>query len=690
MSLRATYIAFLAVACFASVAHSTCSPGQFQGFLVSATSGTDTWCTRMDNSVSNPPDPSQVSLTSCCGNCAVGYMNPTGTGACTACAPGSAQSQPGQADCTPCAPGSFTDYSGSPTCHPCPVGTITPTNSSSSCFVCPLNSEPNYFRTQCVCRAGYYMTPASQCTPCPEGANCQSPGNTYDTLVAAAGYWKVDEYFSKCPIPQACLGNNFCAPGYRGFECHSCSGNHGWSEIELKQQCSYCDSSRFAIITAATVGSCVIAAGVAIWVAITYSTHPRLYFIVPLTIFLSMAQVNFLVATKPSAYSDWFSDYFLLYCRYVSSIRPTILELHCLFNDTVPHSIYIQGIYMLFLPPLIALLATIMASYYLSRNPVQYRIGNQSYPTPGFGGIFATACSCVWFILYPDAMWQAFMMWDCKRVVDVRVLFYDSSIICTKTSYYVASYMLGIPLMLCLPLMHLLTALSKKSLRQAAILLSQGYKESHYLWYWLVFIRKGAIAGIMAFVEHENHRLLGVCMVILFALCFQGYFHPYVHDGHNLLEICALALLFVQFYFRIFFFSSLTESTVREGMSYTIAAFIILFFILLIVFIFRYWRKYTQEIEEEAKMAEDVEMVQGQTVVRKDEDDSSDDDDGPAGSKLSSGTTGTGGQSATEESTSRIPTQSRRSVKGLPSDILEATEPSQHEKQYKHKIVLHL
>lgn len=505
-----------------------------------------------------------------------------------------------------------------------------------------------------------------------------------------------------CPISQSCKGNNLCSEGYQGFLCHSCSGFYGWSEIDLKQECKYCDTGRFAIITAVTAGSLVIALGVAIWVAITYSARPKLWFIVPLTIFLSMAQVNFLVATKPSQYSDWFSDYFLLYCRYVSSIRPTILELHCLFNDTVPHSIWIQGMYMLFLPPIIAFIGALLAKVWLKRHPVQYTLNGVLFPTPGFGTIFATSCSCVWFILYPDALWQALMQWDCTRIGGRKVLTYDSAINCTSSSYYSASYLLGVPLLLVMPLMHVLTAFAKKSLRQAAILLSQGYKETYYLWYWLVFIRKASIAGVMAFVEHENHRLLGVCMIILVSLCFQGYYHPYVHDGHNLLEIAALALLFVQFYFRIFFFSALTTPTVRNGMSLAIAVFIIIFFLTLFYFFIRYAKKHRDEAEaDDQRMQAERELLDQQQVMEKNEDDSSEDDK-PIASKISNGAgSGNSGQNGNmEESASRI-TQSRRgSTKAVTVQDLELMEPSSagatanqrqdmQRQATKHKIVVH-
>ena len=675
-------------ACLAAVAISQCTTGEFEGFEVTA--GPDTYCTLLDSSVSDPVPASATGLPACCGTCPAGTYNEHGTGPCTKCPAGSAQPQAGQGYCEACPPGKYSPDPAEASCRGCPAHTYSSVYNATECSTCADNMVPNYWNTTCICAAGYYSNPGHGCVECPVGADCSSEGNTLASLTAGPGFYRVENMIVECPIAESCIGNNFCAYGYQGFMCHSCQGQFGWSEYELKQSCSYCESSRFAFICAIILGCVIIAIGVAIWVAITYSAKPKLYFIVPLTIFMSMAQVNFLVATRKSAYADWFSDNFLLYCRYIASIRPTILGIHCLFNDWTPHSIYIQGMFMIFFPPAIAFLGAVFAKGYLDRHPVMYKLGDKVYRTPGFGGILATCFSCVWFILYPDAVWQAFLMWDCTKTGSTDVLTYDSSIYCNKASYKVASVMLGITLLACLPVMHVITGLSKKSMRQAAILVSQGYKESHYMWYWMVFVRKLAIAGVMAFVEHENHRLLGVCLILLFSLCMQGYCHPYVHDGHNLLELVSLSILFVSFYFRIFFFSTLTTANVRLGMTSFIASLLIILGVMFIVYVYRYWVKHAAEIAEEEQAALDNADAEeaAKAAGGANPDDSSDSDGGtakPLPSKIGPSANGSGNGSGREESSSQAPGQSRRGST-RPGDVemepAGATSP-------KHKIVIH-
>ena len=645
-----------------------------------------------------------------CIDCQPGSVASSNKTACEVCEPGKyfdPTATPAMTECTECENGKYA-LEGASVCTDCPDGSITNNSTGhGQCMVCPTGQWSNTNHTECICATGFYLTEADTCAPCLPGMKCDEPGVTLASVVALPGYYKIGDYVDECPVREACLGNNVCATGYTGLMCHSCVAKYGWSESRLQQRCEYCSASKFLIILAIFFCGLLIALGVAIWVAISYSVKPKLFIIVPLTILYSMAQVNFLVATKPSQYADWFTDYFLLACRYIASIRPTILDLHCLFNKSNPHSVYMQGVFMLIYPPLISLLATVMVSKYVQNHPLQYALHNKNYGTPDFKTLFATSASCVWFILYPDAVWQAFAMWNCLDVHGNKVLYLDYGLSCTSGTYYAGTILLGIPLLVLMPLVHLITFYNRG--RQAAILVSQGFKDHMYLWYWMIFARKVAIAGVMAFVKYENHRLLGICIVILVALCFHGYFHPYQHDGHNLLEIIALGVLFTQFSFRIYFFSDLTTSDVRDGMRYTVATFLCAFAVIWIFFVIRYWFKHREEVKrliQAASEAQNNSQESGQDIGDGEGDGSESDepiaDPEAMGSKKSSGQ-GSGQREdageivGKEDSISRVSqskqniSSRRQSIRGGSSGTHEVVDMQEIElTKPKRKIAIHM
>jgi len=68
-----------------------------------------------------------------------------------------------------------------------------------------------------------------QCTRCPTGSSCSTPGFTSETLPVLSGYWRSSPHsaiVTPCVNPRSCLQDSTCAEGHTGPLCNVCLPNY--------------------------------------------------------------------------------------------------------------------------------------------------------------------------------------------------------------------------------------------------------------------------------------------------------------------------------------------------------------------------------------------------------------------------------------------------------------------------------
>lgn len=143
-----------------------------------------------------------------------------------------------------CLPGTYSENPGSEVCLPCPQGSVAPLGSSfctrcatsglvanlnlQICEPCPSNAQSGD-GILCECDQGYYLTyDFSECSLCPEGADCSQNNLTSSSIVASKGYWRdptnAGLVLYKCLDLNKCTGYNDegCALHHTGPLCELC------------------------------------------------------------------------------------------------------------------------------------------------------------------------------------------------------------------------------------------------------------------------------------------------------------------------------------------------------------------------------------------------------------------------------------------------------------------------------------
>jgi len=148
---------------------------------------------------------------SSCSLCPVGTFSDASATSCTLCPVGTSSATSGAGSCNACAPGTYADQSGQVSCILCAPGTYSNLTGASSCLACPDNSTSSPGQTVCSCNSGYIAKTVDgtmQCSLCPEGADCSSPGTTWENVVALPGWWRSGEQFYRCLLQQSCPGGS--------------------------------------------------------------------------------------------------------------------------------------------------------------------------------------------------------------------------------------------------------------------------------------------------------------------------------------------------------------------------------------------------------------------------------------------------------------------------------------------------
>lgn len=141
-----------------------------------------------------------------CSICTVGYVSREGAHNCTACGPGfSTEGQEGLSSCYPCTPGYYSTDFASAHCMMCDIGTYSG-GKATGCITCGQGTyNDKKGQGSChVCGEGYYsaalgLTSKDQCHICPAGSYCPD---------------------QKTVAPLLCPRNHYCGEGSaRSKEC---------------------------------------------------------------------------------------------------------------------------------------------------------------------------------------------------------------------------------------------------------------------------------------------------------------------------------------------------------------------------------------------------------------------------------------------------------------------------------------
>ena len=152
----------------------------------------------------------------------------------------------------PCEKG-YTCIKGSGSQTPCPLGTYNSEIQSvdtAKCLNCPLTYTTLNIASQsildCVCDVNYYAmhqgNTSSVCISCMNGLLCNLPGLNSSSVKVEVGFFpiRVGDSINVLPCAYgACTnssGSNFCAHGYEGFLCSSCS----YSFYKSSNECLTC------------------------------------------------------------------------------------------------------------------------------------------------------------------------------------------------------------------------------------------------------------------------------------------------------------------------------------------------------------------------------------------------------------------------------------------------------------------
>jgi len=220
--------------------------------------------------------------------CDAGYYSVNASAnACQICPEGFAQPASAQSSCELCSAGRFSK-SGASACDECPPATIAPLAQSSNCLACDINAFANPDRTNCLCRAGFYLDDAHidtnatsdstftniECRVCPAGFDCAQPGEQWSTIRVQPGHWRESLSTTtcfRCNNPQNCLGghSSVCDSGRIGPLCALCLD--GYSSTTPSAPCTKCPSAGDSLLQTVGIMLALIIAIVVMYWAILKS-----------------------------------------------------------------------------------------------------------------------------------------------------------------------------------------------------------------------------------------------------------------------------------------------------------------------------------------------------------------------------------------------------------------------------------
>jgi hypothetical protein len=125
----------------------------------------------------------------------------------------------------------------------------------TACSECANGASPSEDKLRCVCGIGLYEKAnyadnTRQCLRCPQGASCSTPGQTWDDLATAGGWWRPNNQsldYYRCLRQSHCLGgiDSTCGSNRRGPLCSLCLS--GYKAGDSNSDCTICPSENASL-----------------------------------------------------------------------------------------------------------------------------------------------------------------------------------------------------------------------------------------------------------------------------------------------------------------------------------------------------------------------------------------------------------------------------------------------------------
>lgn len=161
------------------------------------------------------------------------------------------------------------------TCLACPANQIKTSAGTDGCVSCPVGFQSSD-GLNCVCPAYSILDSAGTgCEDCPLGGDCSVAGANVTNLDIEPGYWRASSLTTDirvCYNFDACVGGTvdteYCATGYDGPYCATCTSDHYISGYYMCKECS--NGKRAHKIITIVIFIAVIIAGVLLLVHYGY------------------------------------------------------------------------------------------------------------------------------------------------------------------------------------------------------------------------------------------------------------------------------------------------------------------------------------------------------------------------------------------------------------------------------------
>eukprot|EP00742_Colponemidia_sp_Colp-10_P008055 GILJ01008690.1.p1 GENE.GILJ01008690.1~~GILJ01008690.1.p1 ORF type:complete len:1240 (+),score=147.43 GILJ01008690.1:25-3720(+) len=474
-----------------------------------------------------------------------------------------------------CVPGAYGDWG---TCTLCPVDTYQDVAGAvHGCISCPLhsttlNTTGASSKDACLCEPGYYWI-QDQCAPCPanymklqpgrqqcdrcpeQGVSCFGGPSSF-----MPGYWRSSHDlnsvtdFYECPIPEVCVVNGSsgvtdCYNGHTGPMCLACQPRHS----KIGDYCYECWS--MSLLVPLFLISIFISIPLAIYL-VKRNMQEKDDIAIVGRITLNSLQVlsssMTMLQNQPPATYKKATAWMVL----ANGLAVGGFLTDCLFNMTFYEKYALQ----MAVPVIVGV--TTSVGIFLA---IKYR---------QWKGLDATtlrrsaipAIVILLFFLYNRLVNEVFRMFDCypDALPDRRTGNYylreDMTVLCFEVqavvanSFFLAIYVIGIPMAAALKLLRNKTRLTDPDFRVRYGFVYAGYARNFFLWELMVILpRKLLVSSIGAFVDDSALQIFLSMCVTCVAIFLQNTFKPFDKKEFNLLESCALYVTLIQQSFAHFY-----------------------------------------------------------------------------------------------------------------------------------------
>ena len=462
----------------------------------------------------------------------------------------------GSSSCDSCDPGKFSASVATVECLGCDEGKIAGEYGSILCEKCRDNSETNFEKTICSCKAGSYISNNS-CIICPDEFECEK-GVTIETMAIKKNYWResrttIETY--KCRNTIACSGgivsngtNDLCSNGHIGPLCDICM--KGWAKDD--GLCLKCPENigRSLSLTIAIPIVCIMIIVFLIKTA-NPSNNKKEEVNGVVKIFMNYAQV-FSLASSFQINWPTLIRYLFERAKEFSSPRVSFYSSDC----TIGWSYYDKLIVYLALPLGYVCIITILISilsccfvYKQTRKLATLKTTEErnkykaEHPTciQFFRAWEKTAIVVGTFLSWPTIVEKTLEVMNCEKIGHNYYLIKDMSVECYTTQHYgflfvayiaLGIYGVGIPYMgFRMLYKHRYRLFDMQNRYDGSTPLSflfLGYREKRWYYEFIIMGKKAGLILISVFLRnHARYQIIAASLLVQITFFLHVFLKPY-------------------------------------------------------------------------------------------------------------------------------------------------------------------